>query len=218
MSLQEGGLSLKVSELSATYQNNDMVIFATLNLPLANGATINTVWQYRSLSENNPLSHPTSCNNIRSISTLNLVSGASSCAYVIDVAGWATELKLGGESPGIQFTAHRAIGIALFCLATVFALFLRPKPKHKYRVYWNIYHHTIGYTVIILAVVNIFKGLDILSPDVQCRIAYTAIIVALGIVAAVLEAFTWYVIIKRGKAEESAKTAQLGNAGQSQYA
>lgn len=42
-----------------------------------------------------------------------------SSAYVIGVAGWATGLKLGGESPGIQFTAHRAIGIALFCLATV---------------------------------------------------------------------------------------------------
>uniref|UniRef100_A0A1J3FZC4 Cytochrome b561 and DOMON domain-containing protein n=1 Tax=Noccaea caerulescens TaxID=107243 RepID=A0A1J3FZC4_NOCCA len=278
-SLQEGGLSFNVSELAATYQNNEMVIFATLNLPLANGATINTVWQDGSLSGNNPLSHPTSGNNIRSVSNMNLVSGASasaagggagnsklrkrnihgilngfswgimmpigaiiarylrvsksagpawfylhiscqSSAYVIGVAGWATGLKLGGESPGIQFTTHRAIGIALFCLATVqvFAMFLRPKPEHKYRVYWNIYHHTIGYTVIILAVVNIFKGLDILSPEMQWRNAYTAIIVALGIVAAVLEAFTWYVVIKRGKAEESAKTAQLGNAGRSQYA
>lgn len=79
-SLQEGGLSFNVSELSATYQNNEMVIFATLNLPLANGATINTVWQDGSLSGNNPLSHPTSGNNIRSVSNLNLVSGASASA------------------------------------------------------------------------------------------------------------------------------------------
>ncbi|ESQ39904.1 hypothetical protein EUTSA_v10000911mg [Eutrema salsugineum] len=278
-SLQEGELSFNVSELSATYQNNEMVIYATLNLPLANGGNINTVWQDGSLSGNSPLPHPTSGNNVRSVSTLNLISGASgststgggadsklrkrnihgilngvswgimmpigaiiarylrvcksadpswfyihvfcqSSAYIIGVAGWATGLKLGGESPGIQFSVHRAIGIALFCLATVqvFAMFLRPKPEHKYRLYWNIYHHTVGYIVIILAVVNVFKGLDILSPEKQWRNAYTAIIVTLGLVAAVLEAFTWYVVIKRGKAEESAKTTQVGNAGRSQYA
>ncbi|CAH8277937.1 unnamed protein product [Arabidopsis lyrata] len=278
--LQEAELSFNVSELSATYQNNEMIIYATLNLPLANGGIINTVWQDGSLSGNNPLPHPTSGNNVRSVSTLNLVSGASgststgggggasklrkrnihgilngvswgimmpigaiiarylkvsksadpawfylhvfcqSSAYIIGVAGWATGLKLGSESAGIQFTFHRAVGIALFCLATiqVFAMFLRPKPEHKYRVYWNIYHHTVGYTVIILAVVNVFKGLDILSPEKQWRNAYTAIIVVLGIVAAVLEAFTWYVVIKRGKAEESAKTGQrVGNDGRSLY-
>ncbi|KAF8044857.1 hypothetical protein N665_6326s0002, partial [Sinapis alba] len=141
-------------------------------------------------------------------------------AYIIGVAGWATGIKLGSESEGIQFSTHRAIGIALFCLATVqvFAMFVRPKPEHKYRFYWNIYHHTVGYTVIVLAVVNIFKGLDILSPEKQWRNAYTAIIVTLGLVAAMLEAFTWYVVIKRGKAEESAKTSQLGNGSRSQYA
>ncbi|AED95529.1 Cytochrome b561 and DOMON domain-containing protein [Arabidopsis thaliana] len=278
-SLLEAELSFNVSQLSATYQNNEMVIYAILNLPLANGGIINTVWQDGSLSGNNPLPHPTSGNNVRSVSTLNLVSGASgststgaggasklrkrnihgilngvswgimmpigaiiarylkvsksadpawfylhvfcqSSAYIIGVAGWATGLKLGNESAGIQFTFHRAVGIALFCLATiqVFAMFLRPKPEHKYRVYWNIYHHTVGYSVIILAVVNVFKGLDILSPEKQWRNAYTAIIVVLGIVAVVLEGFTWYVVIKRGKAEASAKTSQrVGNDGRSLY-
>ncbi|KAL1214014.1 Cytochrome and DOMON domain-containing protein [Cardamine amara subsp. amara] len=279
-SLQEGDLSFNVSEISATYQNNEMIIFATLNLPLTNNGIINTLWQDGSLSGNNPLPHPTSGNNVRSVSTLNLISGASgststggggdsklrkrnihgilngvswgimmpigaiiaryvrvsksadpawfyihlfcqSSAYIIGVAGWATGLKLGSESAGIQFSTHRAIGIALFCLATiqVFAMFLRPKPEHKYRLYWNIYHHTIGYTVIILGVVNVYKGLDILSPEKQWRNAYTAIIVVLGIAAAVLEAFTWYVVIKRGRADESSKMGQqVGNDGRSQYA
>lgn len=40
-------------------------------------------------------------------------------AYVIGVAGWATGLQLGSESNGIQFTAHRIIGIVLFSLATL---------------------------------------------------------------------------------------------------
>ncbi|GMH12017.1 hypothetical protein Nepgr_013858 [Nepenthes gracilis] len=86
-------------------------------------------------------------------------------AYIVGVAGWATGLKLGSDSHGIVYHAHRNIGISLFCLATlqVFALLLRPKKDHKYRFYWNVYHHSIGYTVIVLSIVNIFKGLDILT-------------------------------------------------------
>jgi len=40
-------------------------------------------------------------------------------AYAIGVAGWATGIKLGSESKGVQFSLHRNIGIALFALATV---------------------------------------------------------------------------------------------------
>ncbi|XP_009144614.1 cytochrome b561 and DOMON domain-containing protein At4g17280 [Brassica rapa] len=281
-SLQEGDLSFNVSRLSATYENNEMVILASLSLAqdLGNGGTINTVWQDGSMSGNSPLPHPTSGNNVRSVSTLNVVSGVSAAAggaggssklrkrnihgilngvswgimmpvgaiiarylrvaksanpawfyihvfcqasaYIIGVAGWATGLKLGGDSPGIQYSTHRSIGIALFSLATVqvFAMFLRPKPEHKHRLYWNIYHHSIGYTLIILGVVNVFKGLEILSPKKQWKNAYTGIIVALAIVATLLEAFTWYVVIKRRKLEESAKSAPHGasNGSRSQYA
>ena len=46
-------------------------------------------------------------------------------AYAIGVAGWATGLKLGGQSQGIIYTDHRNIGIALFCLATVQVMFFR---------------------------------------------------------------------------------------------
>lgn len=38
-------------------------------------------------------------------------------AYIIGVAGWATGLKLGGDSPGIQYSTHRSIGIALFSMS-----------------------------------------------------------------------------------------------------
>lgn len=39
--------------------------------------------------------------------------------YSVGVAGWATGLKLGKDSEGVQHTAHRNIGIALFCVATL---------------------------------------------------------------------------------------------------
>lgn len=42
-----------------------------------------------------------------------------STAYMAGVAGWATGLKLGRDSSGIQYDAHRIIGIILFCLATL---------------------------------------------------------------------------------------------------
>ncbi|CAH8384222.1 unnamed protein product [Eruca vesicaria subsp. sativa] len=76
-SLKESELSFNVSELSATYQNNEMIIFATLRLPLGNGGNINTLWQDGSLSGTNLMPHLMSGNNIRSVSTLSLLSGPS---------------------------------------------------------------------------------------------------------------------------------------------
>lgn len=122
-----------------------------------------------------------------------------SSAYIVGVAGWATGLKLGSDSVGIQYDAHRNIGITLFCLGTlqVFALLLRPNKDHKYRIYWNVYHHSVGYTVIILSIVNIFKGLDILDPEKKWKNAYIGIIVTLGAIALILELITWPIVLKR---------------------
>ncbi|KAH9606621.1 hypothetical protein KSS87_013057 [Heliosperma pusillum] len=122
-------------------------------------------------------------------------------AYILGVSGWGLGLKLGSESVGIVYEAHRNIGIALFCLATlqVFALFLRTHKDSKYRIYWNVYHHATGYSVIILSVINIYKGFDILEPLKKWKTTYTAIIIILGVIALLLEAFTWAVVLKRKK-------------------
>lgn len=122
-------------------------------------------------------------------------------AYAVGVAGWATGLKLGSDSPGIVYNPHRNLGIALFCLGTlqVFALLLRPKKDHKYRLYWNIYHHTVGYVVIIMSIVNIFEGFDILDPAKKWKKIYIGILIFLGVNAAMLEAYTWFIVIKMKK-------------------
>ncbi|KAK2650410.1 hypothetical protein Ddye_017899 [Dipteronia dyeriana] len=52
----------------------------------------------------------------------------------------------------------------------VFKLFLGPK-DHKYRFYWNIYHHGIGFSILIMGIVNVFKGLDILNPGKKWKTA-----------------------------------------------
>lgn len=123
--------------------------------------------------------------------------------YAVGVSGWATGIQLGKESKGVTYTDHRNIGIAVFALGTlqVLALFLRPKTDHKYRVYWNMYHHSVGYTVIVLGVVNIFKGMSILGVEQRWRTAYIAAVCVLLIAAATLEAVTWGVVLRRRKAE-----------------
>ncbi|OIS98985.1 PREDICTED: cytochrome b561 and DOMON domain-containing protein At3g25290-like [Nicotiana attenuata] len=120
-------------------------------------------------------------------------------SYTIGVAGWATGLKIGNQSKGIEYTSHRDFGIALFSLATLqaFALFLRPKKDHKYRFYWNMYHHGVGYGVLVLGIINVFKGLEILKPESKWKLAYIIFLSILGGIALILEAITWRIVLKK---------------------
>lgn len=101
-----------------------------------------------------------------------------------------------------------------FSYSQIFALFIRPKKEHKYRHYWNIYHHSIGYTVIILGIINIFRGFDILSPEKKWKSAYIIVIAVLGGIALLLEVITWIVVLRR-KSSKSTKPFDGYNNGQS---
>ncbi|XP_048137900.1 cytochrome b561 and DOMON domain-containing protein At5g35735-like [Rhodamnia argentea] len=127
-------------------------------------------------------------------------------AYAVGVAGWVTGLRLGDGGGGNAGT-HGNIGMALFILGTlqVFALLLRPKPDHKYRFYWNMYHHSCGYAAITLSIVNVFLGLDILDPTKVWKRTYIVILLALGCAALIMEPVTWAVVIKRRRREISQK-------------
>ncbi|TKY66206.1 integral to membrane [Spatholobus suberectus] len=141
--------------------------------------------------------------------------GCQVSAYAIGVAGWGTGMKLGSDSVGIEYSGHRNIGIALFCFATlqIFALFLRPMKDHKYRYIWNIYHHSVGYSIIILGIINIFRGFSILNPDKKWKSTYIVVIIALAAVALFLEVITWIVVLKR-KSNKSTKTYDGYNNGE----
>ncbi|KAL3683698.1 hypothetical protein R1sor_001720 [Riccia sorocarpa] len=114
------------------------------------------------------------------------------CAYILGVVGWGIGLRLGHLSES-ENDAHQSLGAAQFTLATlqITALILRPKPEHEYRKYWNIYHHTVGYTLVIISVVNVFKGLDLLSPANGWRVAYVVVLITIAAVALILEVVTW---------------------------
>jgi len=126
--------------------------------------------------------------------------------YGVGVSGWATGIHLGNLSKGITYSLHRNIGITVFALGTlqIFALFLRPKKDHKFRPYWNAYHHSVGYTIIILGIVNIFKGMSILEVEQKWKTGYIVAIGVLGGVAVALEVITWSIVLKRRKTEDKA--------------
>lgn len=135
--------------------------------------------------------------------------------YGVGVSGWATGIHLGNLSKGITYSVHRNIGITVFALGTlqIFALFLRPKKDHKYRFYWNAYHHSVGYTIIVLGIVNIFKGMSILDVDQKWKTGYIIAICVLGAVALALEAVTWGVVLKRRKEDSKTYNGTHSNGG-----
>ncbi|KAI3846367.1 hypothetical protein MKW92_001744 [Papaver armeniacum] len=268
--LQQGNLTFGVPSISAQLVNNEITIFATLELLSSNTSTITQLWQEGPVKGDSLMAHVTSGDNIKSVDTLDLLSGQATTtlsggssrqkrmnvhgvlnavswgilmplgaliarylkvvdsagpawfylhmacqhvAYVVGVTGWVLGLRLGSESVGIQYSAHRYIGIVLFSLGTlqVFALLLRPSPDHKYRFYWNIYHRMTGYTVIVLSVINVFKGLDILDPEKNWKMIYVIIISVLGIIAINLEVYKWIRVMKMKK-KKNVKSENINQA------
>uniref|UniRef100_A0A2P2QT31 Uncharacterized protein MANES_12G083500 n=1 Tax=Rhizophora mucronata TaxID=61149 RepID=A0A2P2QT31_RHIMU len=72
-------------------------------------------------------------------------------------------------------------------------------------MYWNFYHWTVGYVTVILSVINIYEGFDVLNGQKNWKGAYTGIIIFLGATAVLLEAFTWFIVLRRKRAVSSDK-------------
>ncbi|PIN25562.1 putative membrane protein [Handroanthus impetiginosus] len=116
--------------------------------------------------------------------------------YSLGTIGWGLGLWLGVQSKYYSFQTHRILGIFIFTFATIqmMALRLQPYDSDEYRVYWNMYHHFLGYSILTLISVNIFEGIKILDskPDHVWKWTYVGLLGALGGVALLLEAYTWF--------------------------
>ncbi|MCO5569910.1 hypothetical protein L7F22_023624 [Adiantum nelumboides] len=135
------------------------------------------------------------------------------CAgYILAVSGWATGVQLLRNSHGLIYQKHKNIGMVLFALSTlqVMALLVRPKKENKIRKYWNFYHHSIGYTLISLGIVNVFIGLNILGVAPWMHHALICTLVALGAISALFECITWFIFIN-GKRKECTLRARFSN-------
>lgn len=134
--------------------------------------------------------------------------------YSLGVAGWATGLRLGSYSVGIVYRKHRSIGIALFAIATlqVTAILLRPKKDHKIRKGWNLYHYTLGATILVLGILNIFYGFDMLSPPSKWRHAYIGVLGGLAGITVVFEISSWVYVYskKHSSTQDKLRGATIG--------
>ncbi|KAF7151705.1 hypothetical protein RHSIM_Rhsim02G0091700 [Rhododendron simsii] len=201
--LQEGNLSFPVSDLSASFLDNQMVIYALIELP-ENTTSGSHVWQDGPVSGSTLGMHQVSRNHLQSMGTLNLSSGQASAShtrylkavgpkadplwfyiyitlqlpgYLLGMAGGATGLYLGVKFTGVHHPCHVGIGITLFCLGLlqISALFLWPAKDNKYINLWNLFHHLTGYTILLLSFANIWVGFYILKPEKAWIIVYGVI-------------------------------------------
>lgn len=78
--LQEGELSFPVSDLSASFSNDEIIVFATLEVP-DNTFALNHVWQDGPMNGNSLGMHDLSGSHLQSMGTLNLTSGQALASH-----------------------------------------------------------------------------------------------------------------------------------------
>jgi hypothetical protein len=112
--------------------------------------------------------------------------------YVVGIVGWGLGLKL-KQVTGASHPSHQNIGLALVVFSTVqvLSLILRPGKETKVRKFWNVYHYALGYSIVVLGIVNIFQGLNILAPGGHWRSGYIASLCIMLVAALLLEIAKW---------------------------
>ncbi|GAQ86586.1 hypothetical protein KFL_002980090 [Klebsormidium nitens] len=108
--------------------------------------------------------------------------------------GFAVGLGLGLKSKAAQSGAsgvHTILAIVLLVAISlqILAVVLRPKKDAKVRSAWNLYHHWLGRSAIVIAIVNIYIGLNLYNASSEITTAYTVIWVAVALVYLALEAY-----------------------------
>ncbi|CAK9156836.1 unnamed protein product [Ilex paraguariensis] len=173
----EGDVSFRVSNLSATFVNNQITIFATLDLPV-NTTKIHHVWQGGLISSGNALGmHGLSGQHIQSMATLDLSSGISmptkwgksksilrNAHGALNVISWGTMMPIGfmlarylkvfRPSDPLWFCLHvscqcLAFSIGVVGWATGLALRLMSSGVH------HTNHMAIGTTIFFLGILQI---------------------------------------------------------------
>ncbi|PPS09019.1 hypothetical protein GOBAR_AA11617 [Gossypium barbadense] len=90
----------------------------------------------------------------------------------------------------------------------ILAFQFKPTQEDEYRKHWNVYHHFLGYALLVMIPVNIYKGIKLLKPNnITWKWTYNGILVLLGVVVLALEIVTWAIFLYkkccRKTAEES---------------
>ncbi|KAL2495893.1 Cytochrome [Forsythia ovata] len=129
-------------------------------------------------------------------------------AYILGSAGWVLGLWLGNQSKYYFFRTHGIFGSVIFTFTTIqmFALRLKPKRTDPYRDYWNMYHHFLGYALLTLISINIFKGIAILKPEDDWKWSYIGLLGFLATTALAFEVCTWTKFLRNPENSTEGKT------------
>ncbi|XP_074315935.1 cytochrome b561 and DOMON domain-containing protein At3g61750-like [Silene latifolia] len=83
----------------------------------------------------------------------------------------------------IDWGFHKFIGITVLFLGTlqVLAIWARPAKDSPSRLYWNKYHHGVGYTATILALLNFLMGVKLGNAGIVLKIVFVVWFIGLNI-------------------------------------
>ncbi|CAN0900961.1 Cytochrome b561 and DOMON domain-containing protein At4g12980 [Linum grandiflorum] len=113
--------------------------------------------------------------------------------YSLGTAGWIVGIFVGNSTKLYVMKIHRLYAIFIFAFATlqVTALFFKPGKGDEYRKYWNLYHHFLGYGLLSVIIINMFKGIAILKPNYTWKWGYIGILSCLAALALAMEIWSW---------------------------
>ncbi|XP_059277433.1 cytochrome b561 and DOMON domain-containing protein At3g25290-like [Lycium ferocissimum] len=119
-----------------------------------------------------------------------------SVGYIVGSTGWAVGIWLGRTSKYYSFSTHGTFGIFIFTFATLQMLvFISFKPGDHagFRTYRNMFHHVVGYSLLVVSGINIYKGISIMHPDDPHLLPiYFGIAGCLAFIFLVFEIVSWY--------------------------
>ncbi|KAK8936508.1 hypothetical protein KSP39_PZI012201 [Platanthera zijinensis] len=131
---------------------------------------------------------------------------------MVGVAAGTVGFGMGVAMGGGGHAMHRGLGIAAVTAGGLqaAAVLFRPGTTHRFRKYWKSYHHLVGYGLVVVAVVNVFQGMELMGlAGSYAKLAYCLALATLAGACAALEANAW-VVFCRNAEEEKIKPREEG--------
>ncbi|KAL7244369.1 hypothetical protein ACSBR1_016583 [Camellia fascicularis] len=172
--LQKGNLSFPVSDLSALFSNDEIIIFATIQLPNSS-STINHVWQDGPITGNHLGIHDLSGHHLQSMGTLNLLSGQVFASHGSDSK---TKLKI---SHGVLNTISWGIMMPIGLLVARYLKAVGPAADPL----WFYLHIVVQLSAYIIGLAGGATGFLLLSKSSgihhPCHLGIGIILFSLGL-------------------------------------
>ncbi|KAI9115711.1 hypothetical protein K1719_013380 [Acacia pycnantha] len=215
--LEERSLNFEVYGVSASFEDGTMILYASFKLPGNSKCWID--WIYLNLVC--PGSRNIEWNRVGNYDANRAMMGRylkafeatgstwfhlhRACQILAYIIGTAASLSASSCQTHLCRLYHlsvlympplESLCSSRSCIRVLAAIFLGRQTSQA-RTFWNIFHYVIGYGVIVLSIINMFRGFSISNTGRSWRNAYFCVIVSLGCVALTLEVITWFLACKR---------------------